>query len=119
MARLTVRVGPLDGAALRKARTDADRLIREVAEEAQITRGFLGQLELGHRAYMSHKAFRRLAAALKADPTTLLAEAPFESGGQATPPADVDVPDLRDVERTDADDLPQRESAPAASREVK
>lgn len=80
MVRLTVRVGPIDGAALRKARTDSDRLIREVATEAGISTTFLNTLELGYSRYMSRPKFNRLVEVLGVtDPGSLVAEMPDES----------------------------------------
>lgn len=102
MARLTVRVGPLDGEALRKARTDSDRLIREVADEAGISKTFLNNLELGYSEYMSRPAFKRLAAALDVDePGSLLADrgTSDEPRRETTTPTDGAVPDMRDTER--------------------
>lgn len=100
MARLTVRVGPLDGGALRTARTDTDRTIQEVADEAQISKGFLTKLELGYSEYMSRRTFRRLATALRvAQPKSLLADPAGEPEGQASAPTAGAVPDLRDAQR--------------------
>jgi len=118
MARLTVRVGPLDGTALRKARTDSDLLIREVAAKAGISRAYLGQLERGTREYMSRPAFRKLAKALGVtDPDSLVK--PDEPEGTAAKAADGAVPELRDAQRhdrADADQVPELRDPPVDRR---
>lgn len=104
MARLTVRVGPIDGAALRKARTDSDRLIREVADEAGISKQFLNTLELGYSEYMSRPKFNRLVAALGVtDPDSLIKA--DEPEGRHPEAAAGGVPGLQDDERAEPEEV--------------
>lgn len=68
----------VNGAALRTRREELGLNIAECAAKAGITRGYLNQLELGHRRRARPPTYMALRTALQLDPTDSRLLAPTE-----------------------------------------
>lgn len=63
-----------DGDLIRRLRQDAGLTLTALAERADMSIGYLGQLERGDRTSCSPVTFRRIADALGVEPSVIRAE---------------------------------------------